>query len=438
MKRKNAVAVLAVILMLLLSGCEYSFLNPEAAMRAPRATGEGQQIQEALENSVGKDIVLKYPKAGESRSAFLPHDVDGDGQEEVFAFYQRRTEAGVTRIHLLRKQDDEWITVQDMIPAGTSLNTVEFADLDGDGIDEILTGWGTASSTENLLCVYQFDIERGRMIQRAAESYTEYFVYDFNHTGTSEVGIIHLNSTLSTALITVLDFTNTMAIIGSVQLDGLVTGYLEVQVDRLDNGNAAIYIDAYKGPDVTITEVVVYDGKEFKNLYSDPQTNSTALTRRTWVAHVQDINDDGKLDIPFSVSLPYDVFSGLPQPYLTQWQTYSGEGYTTVLNAWYCLDDHYYLAFDKRWENEVTVQYYADDHEAVFSEWDPINDVAGEELLRIQMVGAQKWDSDPAEGYAVLTQTDEVVYVAKISDSTSKNAITARQLLDSFHLVLDS
>ena len=436
MRRKIRIAALAIGVMLMFSGCKYSFLNPEAAMRAPRATGEAQKIQRALENAVGKDIILKYPKTGQVRSSFLPHDVDGDGQEEVFAFYQRRTEQGVTRIHLLRKEENEWVTVQDMAPAGTSLNTVEFADLDGDGVDEILTGWGVVNSTENLLCVYQFDIGHDRVIQRAAEKYSEYFVYDFNRTGTSEVGIIHLNSTLNTAVLTVLDFTQTMTMIGSVPLDGLVTGYLKVQVARLDNGNAAVYIDAYKGPDVTVTEVVVYDGKNFRNLYLDPQTNSTVLTRRPWVARVQDINDDGKLDIPFSVPLSYDVLSGLPQQYLTRWQTFNGEGYTTVLNAWYCFQDHYYLVFDKRWENEVTVQYYADNHEAIFVEWDPGNDKAIEELLRIQMISAQEWENNPAEGYAVITKTDDVVYIAKISESTSKNAITARQLLDAFHLVL--
>ena len=368
MGRLGKLAALAVALMMILCGCEYSFFSPEAAMRAPRATGQGQDIQEALEAAVGKDIILKYPRTGKIRSAFLPHDVDGDGVDEVFAFYQLRNEVGVTRIHLLRMQEDHWVTVQDMPPAGTSLNTVEFADLDGDGIDEILTGWGMANSTENLLCIYQFDVERGRIIQRASEKYTEYFVFDFNRTGKCEVGIIHLNTTLNSAIMTVVDFTKTMTIVGSVQLDASVTSYLRVQVARLDNGNAAIYIDAYKGPDTTVTEVVVYNGKEFRNLYLDPTTNSTVLTQRPWVAKVQDINNDGKLDIPFSVPLPFDVLSGYSQQYLTRWQTYNGESYTTALNAWYCFNDHYYLVFDKRWENEVTVQYDPDKHEAIFSE----------------------------------------------------------------------
>ena len=66
----------------------------------------------------------------------------------------------------------------------------------------------------------------------------------------------------------------------------------------------------------------------------------------------------------------------------------------------------------------------------------PSSSTVGEELLRIQMVGIEDWESKADEGYAAITQTDDVVYAAKISESTSKNAITARQLLDSFYLVL--
>ena len=128
--------------------------------------------------------------------------------------------------------------------------------------------------------------------------------------------------------------------------------------------------------------------------------------------------------------------SGYSQQYLTRWQTYNGDSYTVVLNAWYCFDDHYYLTFDRRWETEVTVLYDEQKHEAIFCEWNLSSGTAGEELLRIQMVNTQEWEGMAEQGYAAITQTDSVVYAAKISDSTSKNAITARQLLDSFHLVL--
>ena len=420
----------------LLCGCEFSFFNPEAAMRAPHATGETQEIQRALEEAVGKDIVLKYPRTGHKRSAFLMHDIDGDSVEEVFAFYQRRDEMGVTRMHLLRKEVDQWITVQDMAPAGTNLINIEFADLDGNGIDEVVTGWGTVNSTENLLCIYEF--YKDRLIQRAREKYSQYFLFDFNYTGKKEVGIVYLNTSTRNAVMNVLDFSEEMTVLGSVALDGSASGYLDVQAARLDNGNTAIYIDTFNGPNETATEVVIYNGKEFYNLFLDTQTMSTILTRRSWVAQVQDINNDDKLDIPFSVTLPHDVLSGLPQQYLTRWQTYSGEGYNIVLDAWYCFQDHYYLVFDKRWVSDVTVRYYEEEHLAVFCEWDSFAGAAGEELLRIQMLSKDQWESDPPPDFNIITRTEDVVYAAKISDSKSKNAITARQLLDSFYLVLNT
>ena len=88
--------------------------------------------------------------------------------------------------------------------------------------------------------------------------------------------------------------------------------------------------------------------------------------------------------------------------------------------------------------SDVTVRYYEEEHLAVFCEWDSFAGAAGEELLRIQMLSKDQWESDPPPDFNIITRTEDVVYAAKISDSKSKNAITARQLLRSFYLVLNT
>ena len=91
----------AVAALALLSGCSMKGFSPEDTIKAPGATGYYAGVQKALEQAVGNDIVLKYPKVGANHSAFCSGDFDGNGKDEVLAFYQKKGESSVTRMNLL-------------------------------------------------------------------------------------------------------------------------------------------------------------------------------------------------------------------------------------------------------------------------------------------------------------------------------------------------
>ena len=64
----------AVAALALLSGCSMKGFSPEDTIKAPGATGYYAGVQKALEQAVGNDIVLKYPKVGANHSAFCSGD----------------------------------------------------------------------------------------------------------------------------------------------------------------------------------------------------------------------------------------------------------------------------------------------------------------------------------------------------------------------------
>ena len=57
-------------------------------MKPPKATGERQEIYSVLEEKANHQLTLRYPKAGEYRSAIVMKDVTGDGNDEAIAFYR--------------------------------------------------------------------------------------------------------------------------------------------------------------------------------------------------------------------------------------------------------------------------------------------------------------------------------------------------------------
>lgn len=78
-KRRWLPAVLAGLCALLLSGCNALGLDVEDYLRPPKSTGEQEAIQQALETYIEAhaekggvtDYILKYPKEGSYRSAFI-------------------------------------------------------------------------------------------------------------------------------------------------------------------------------------------------------------------------------------------------------------------------------------------------------------------------------------------------------------------------------
>ena len=98
MKLRALLGAAAVFLgFALMSGCSVG-IDVETLLRPPRPAGEQQQIQKALEKYILSEqkkqaadtlggYILKYPRFGDHRSAFVLQDLNGNGVDEAIVFY---------------------------------------------------------------------------------------------------------------------------------------------------------------------------------------------------------------------------------------------------------------------------------------------------------------------------------------------------------------
>ena len=219
-KKRVCKWIAALLLPALLSGCNVAFFSPENAIHAPAATGIYQGVQAALEQAVGQNVVLKYPLVEGVNTAFFAKDLDGDGNREMLAFYRLPSEGEVTRMNVIGQVDGQWQSVQDIEPVGSEILHVDFCDLNGDKLDEICVGWSVSTARNNKMCVYQ--VGKGRLVQRAAEDYTNHVLCDIDNDGLQELGLALLNAELGTSTLSFHKFqNNTFATIGSPAVDGV-------------------------------------------------------------------------------------------------------------------------------------------------------------------------------------------------------------------------
>ena len=462
---KSWIGIFLAACCLAFSGCNTVGTNTDGLLEPARPTGELYEIQQALEQNASGGIQLKYPQTGSYRSAFVLHDCDGDGEEEALAFYALESEAQETvpplHVSLIDRVEEEWRPQTEISLPGT-INQVDFADLDGDGREEILLGWVQASTLENKLAVYTF--RENTLIQRMQENYTQYAVCNLiSGRRTPQLLLFLLNTADKVASAQLLSLqSGGIQQEGTVSLDGGATSYTAPQVGYLKDGTPAVYLDAYKGTAAMITEIVYYataqpglgtasDASGMAGIvvtglvspFHDSATLSNDITLRPVSAVSRDMDHDNVLDMPLMTPLPgYESVVDAEKLYLTTWRNYDGRRFENVFASVMNYEEEYYLRFPQKWAGDntvnVTMSRTSGRRESVFYVWDPVNRIRGEELLSIQVVSGREWeerDQDQWQGYIELAQKNGQYYVAKITATSGVYALTEETLRSCFGLI---
>lgn len=385
MNGKRVVAKAAVfsavvcLLLCTLTACSLKLVSVEDAMRPPKLTGANAALQMAFESNFGTQAVLKYPVSGDYRSAFIVRDIDGDGNDEAFAFYTASAIDTVVNIGMLSAGADGWSFVTSAAGAGSDVYAVDFRDLDGDGVWELLVSWSLYDSkTAKVLSVYECSVSGEGIRTLSGEPYTARRILDMDGDGLDEVFLVLLDNSaelqLSTAkLLKMRD--GEMNLIGETKLDGNVSGYSLISADKVSlNAPMRLFIDAFKGETQMITEVVYWDGtvNSLVNPLFDVGTQSNVRTRRGIRVNSADIDNDGAIDIPVSASwqsvtnaaqtIGEVLQGGLAESAAVQivnWSRLDGATLTPISQTLVNAADGYMLKIPAEFENRLSV--YIDD-----------------------------------------------------------------------------
>ena len=158
MKVKNLKAVIVLtILVFTFSGCSLvNLVSAESLLRPPKLTGENAALQTTFENSVGSDVSLYAPIAGDYRTSYIFFDMNFDGNDEAVVFYSLNSNSSVVHMHLLSQYNNEWYSVADIIGSGTEVYKVDFCNIDSSRNSEIAVIWSLDDSKrEKTLSFYK-------------------------------------------------------------------------------------------------------------------------------------------------------------------------------------------------------------------------------------------------------------------------------------------
>lgn len=431
--RKILLFICIVGFMLSLSGCGLSSGNADTQLSPPAPSGEMRNVWEVLKKTVGSDITLKYPTHGEYRSAIITKDLNADGTEEAIAFYSTTLDKVTTmHISLIAKSGEEWISNGEATLVATGVEKVEFADINGDGVSEIVVSWNVYSTVEKSIGVYS--AESTGLTTRILENQTAYICKDFDFDSNPDILIINRDSKKAISTAKLFDLTDDgVKETGSCALDAAVTEYLEPVAFSLGT-KSAVYIDGIKGTGM-ITEMLIIEDGTISNLsYSDSQ--STAFdTFRSSSAKMCDINKDGNYDIPISYILTQSTDTASQNIYKTNWYSYNGEGVILTLSTIMNYADEYFLEIPEKWDASITASINSADKTLTVFRLDTDTGISSDLLLKIEATPKDANLVSIYQGSRKIAESDTYNYYATIGIYQGPETLTYEELGQLFKII---
>ncbi len=423
--------VLLVAVMLLLTACSFTNSDPEAFMRPPKLYGEQKGIQEALESKVGKNFILKSPKTGNYRSAFVMSDFDQDGKDEVITFYSKLSESAVVHFMILDKVGDQWETTYSAVGNGTDINSVTFEDLDGSGKKEIIISWDSAtSSTEKEISIYKYNAQDA--LENIYEDiYTEMVMRDMTGNGTMNLLLFNLNTSERTSKVRMLALQDgKIKEVGAADMDGNVTQYAALST-KSDEMPPTVYVDSYKGDSKMITEIIHWSNNRLLNVFYNATDKSTNLTERNVLLTCRDIDEDGQLEIPGE----YPMVGADKEERalkLTKWSQHVEGQLKPVSYSVVNRPEGYIFVYPLEWLDTVTVVSDAKTRTWSFYIWDESTQEIGQELLSIRAYKESEVGGQLADGYSQWKRVNGTVYGVRLGAAANLYAIGIDTLEQNF------
>lgn len=337
--RRNFTKLTALLLMLVmiaaLSGCaEITGLNAQALMSPPKTTADRAALY-ALICGGRTDVTMVYPKNGEHRSAIISRDLNGDGFLEAISFCVN-SEAGGIRLQFFSKDEDgNWFSLEHFTSSANQVDKVFFGDLNGDGQEEFVVGWGDPQTATASLSVYRMDGNTIQEFPMSMVTYREVLLTDFDGDQVQELFVLGNTAQTAneeetiTALGSLYRFDGAQPYVSqTVPLDTAVIRYASVAFTKVNSWQQAAVLDGVKADGRMVTQIIGYDEVSemlVSYLFNGTSEETNPTDRATAVAVTsRDINGDGIIEIPTTERLiePKEG-SADSTGYLIKWNTYS-------------------------------------------------------------------------------------------------------------------
>lgn len=418
-------------LLLTASGCFR--MTADELYSLPQVSKEYLKLQEQINKVLASGAEYSPPTAGPNRQSVQLKDLDNDGINEAIAFF-RTTGDKPLKIYIIKQAGAAYQTADVIDGDGTSIESIRYADLDGDGVSELVVGWQMGAS---LLHMTIYSIRDNQHILLAGADYTEFTLNDLDNDGKTDVVALRMPSSELPGEAEMFSLKPDGEVVGSkARLSKGIESIARVFKGTLSDGKPAIFVEGgYDGTSV-ITDILSWKNNSICNVSANVSNGFSEKTIRSYAVYSSDINKDGVMDVPSPrlIKSVSDV-----QYYVIDWFSYDSYGNRSkVFTTYHNFSDGWYLILPDDWKDKITVRRedaISGERTLIFS----YKTAAGEppiDFLKIyRLSGDNKDDRASIPGRIKLLENGDTIYAAEILPINKNITVNSAQIISGFKLI---
>ncbi|MCL2409263.1 MAG: VCBS repeat-containing protein [Oscillospiraceae bacterium] len=341
-----SIASIAVVLF----GCLR--ITAEELYSLPRLTEQDLMLQRHISAVLDTGAEFSPPTGGPNRQAVQMKDLNGNGVDEVIAFFSL-PEEGTQKIYIFQMVDGDYVIADIIEGVGTAIESIRYVDMDGDGIMELVIGWQMGAALQHMEI---FSIRDFQHVRLARVEYAEIAVHDLTGNGNSDVVAIRLPTPDTVAIAEVFTLMPDQEILSfEARLSKGIDAITRVQTGMLTDGVSAVFIESEGrfNDGSIVTDICILQDGIFVNISMRMPEGISTFTVRDRM-NSADIVRDGGIAVPVPRLL---AAQSETEYYAIDWYGFDSSGHSRlVLTTFHNIFDEWYLILPFDWRDRVSVR----------------------------------------------------------------------------------
>lgn len=429
MKRKLTIPCL-LLLSLLLAGCVTRTVDE--MYRLPKRSETYNKLQAAIDGAM-EGLEYCAPISGEYQQTVQMADLDGDGKQEFLLFAKGGTERPL-KILIFKEQDKACRHVQTIECNGTAFDQVSYVQMDGEAGVELIVGRQLSDQVPRAVSVYAFS--KGEPVEVISSNYSKFLTPDLDGDGTAELFVLMPGRDEAekgiAQLYRILDGTAERSV--EVNMSEPVSKLKRILTGRLSGGQMAVYAASTVDTSAIITDVFTVVDGELRNVSLSNESGTSVKTIRNFYIYADDIDGDGEMELPTLLPPAAEEVGDAKNNGLIRWYSLTREGEEMdKLYTLHSFDGGWYMELDGDLAPSLCVERRGNEYEVFLWNTDASE---REKLLVITAISGQHREEAAAENNSfILSKTDTTVYAAALEACAGQYGFTEKSVMNAFHLI---
>lgn len=432
MKKRILLLTMLIFAALLFTGCAMRTVEDMYAL--PKRSEEYSHLQTAIDTAM-YGMNYSAPRAGDNQQTVQLADLDGDGVDEYIVFAKGATEKPLQVLVFSQEEDGTVRTLDTIGLTGLYFEQVEYVDFDGKPGLELVLGFQVSDQILSSVAVYTFSGGDAELL--LLNGYSKFLSCDLDENGHSELMVFRPGEAETERGMVVLYSCENDQIRRSVETElseppsnirRIIPGYLQ-------GGEPAVFVASSADENSIVTDIFALKDGQFTNISFSRRADTSVRTLRNFYVYADDIDGDEVLELPALITMkPVSINRDTEQRYLLRWFSVDIDGWE--MDKVFTFHDYvagWYLQLDDYWASRVTVDQLNNTY--TFYVWDESYQDPTPLFTVYIFTDSARDEESSADGRFALYRAEGVAYAAKLSSYALDFGIDSELLIENFHLI---